>query len=199
MKVHGDFDLLTNQLLNFVLHTDTDFPANPKPGTFSFRNKKLYFCVEIASGLPVWIPLTQEIDAYIHVQDTPSTAWTIPHNLGTSNAFVQIVDVNGVHLIPDYVSTQNFNTASATFSSPQTGRAIVMLGSLSGAAKDVVAYSQSFTGATSVVVAHGLGYLPEVSVFVGNKLVQPQSIVHDSVSQATITFSAAQTGIVRCV
>ena len=199
MKHYGDIDLNQNLLKNAVIPTDTQFPTVPVVGQLVFMNKKLYICTQIESNLPAWVPLTQEIDSYVFTQTTAETAWTITHNLNAATVFVQVYDTNGLMLIPDYVDTSVFNQVTVMFSAAQAGKAVVMLGSLSGAPKDIIAYTASFTNSATWVVTHGLGYYPDISVYVGGEMVQPVSIVNDSTTQATITFSSPETGTVRCV
>lgn len=128
MKYHGDIDLNRNLLQNMVLPADSDFPLNPLPGMLCFKLKKLFFCAEIANGLPVWVPMTQVRETYVHAQIDPATVWTIPHNLGSTFAFVQVQMFDGTMLYPDTVDTTNPNTATITFAAPQDGRAIIMVG-----------------------------------------------------------------------
>ena len=199
MKHYGNIDLNFNLLQNAVLPADSDFPANPVAGTILFKNKKMYICTEIAADLPVWVPLTQELNTHVHTQSSAATAWTITHNLNTATAFVQIYDTNGQMLFPDYIDDSVFNQVTVMFSSAQAGKAVVMLGSTSGSPRSLVAFSDTFTNSNVWVVTHGLGYFPEISVYVAGNLVQPVSIVNDSTTQTTITFSSSQTGEVRCV
>ena len=199
MKHYGHIDLNSNQLQNAVLPSDSNFPAVPVPGMLVFKNKKLYICTHIGDNLPVWVPMTQEINTHIHTQSVAATAWTIPHGLNTSTAFVQVYDENGVTMFPDYVDDSVFNQVTVMFSAPQAGKAVIMLGQTSGSPRTMIAYTASFTNSTTWVVNHGLGYYPEINVYVGSDMVQPQSIVNDSLNQTTITFSTPQTGEVRCI
>lgn len=199
MKHYGNIDLNRNLLQNAVLPSDTNFPASPLPGMIVFKNKKVYICAEIATGLPVWVPMTQEIDSYLHTQSSAQTAWTIVHNLNTASAMVQVFDESSRVIFPDYIDTSIFNQVTIMFSSAQAGKAIVMLGSVTGTPKAVIAYSQSFTNEAVWVVAHGLGYNPEIAVYIGGELIQPTSIVHNSVLQTTISFDNPQSGVVRCI
>lgn len=199
MKHYGNIDLNRNLLQNAVLPTDTNFPTNPLPGMIIFKNKKMYFCAEIAGGLPVWVPMTQEIDSVIHDQTVANTAWTITHNLNSSNVFVQIYDQDNRWILPDYIDVSVFNQVTVMFSAAQAGKAVIMLGSMNGAAKDMIAFSQAFTNSDTWVIAHGLGYNPEIAVYIGGQQVQPTSITHDSTLQTTIVFSSPQTGTVRCI
>jgi hypothetical protein len=132
MDIYGNVNMQENELSSFVLKAETDFPAQPKAGRMVFKNKKLFFCIEVANGLPVWIPLSGEINMYVHSQSTPADTWTINHGLGIATVMVQVLDTQNYAIIPDYISCEEVNTAYASFSTPQTGKAIVMAGSLSG-------------------------------------------------------------------
>lgn len=199
MKHYGNIDLNRNQLQNVVLPNDTNFPTDPIPGMIVFKNKKIYACVEVAAGLPVWVPMTQEIGSYIHTQTSASTAWTITHDLNATSVMVQIYDNAGISLIPDYIDVSVFNQVTVMFSTAQVGKAVITLGNLVGSPKSIIAYSQSFSNLSTWVVPHGLGYFPDIGVYVGGQLVQPLSIVNNSTMQATITFTTPQSGTVRCI
>ena len=199
MKHYGNIDLNRNQLQNAVLPMDNNFPAQPLPGMLVFKNKKVFICTHMADGLPVWVPMTQEIDTHIHTQTEASTAWVITHGLNTATSFVQIYDENGLTIFPDYIDDSIFNQVTVMFSAAQMGKAVIMLGSTSGAPRSLVSFTQSFTAANTWVVNHGLGYYPEINVYVGGNMVQPVSVVNDSTTQTTITFSGPVAGEVRCV
>jgi hypothetical protein len=81
MKYHGNVDLQQNYLKNAVIPLDTYFPVSPKVGQIVFKDRILYICVEITNGTPIWVPLTNEITAYTHIQSTSSAVWTINHPL----------------------------------------------------------------------------------------------------------------------
>lgn len=198
MDIYGEVDLKNAELTNFVLKPESDFPITPKAGRFLFKNKRLMFCVEVENGLPVWIPLSSEVNMYVHSQATASDYWIINHGLGIATVLVQVFDVNNNVIIPDYISCSEDNITYVTFSTPQIGRAAVMAGSLFGTPKPAVAYTQEFNSSMTWTINHGLGYNPEISVFVGGKLVQPLSITHISTTQAEVTFSTAQSGYIRC-
>ena len=199
MRILGNWDMMYNQIQNVVIQPLNNFPQIPKPGQIIFKNKTIYFCAEIGDGLPIWIPISGEIDVVLHTQSTPSTLWTINHNLNSSTVFVQVYDTAGRMIIPQDIDTSVLNTVTILFETEQDGRAVVMLGALSGKPKDTIAYTQSFDSSSVWVVTHGLGYFPVVRVYVGNYEVQPASIVNDSTTQLTVTFSAPKSGIVRCV
>jgi hypothetical protein len=198
MKSFGNIDLQNNFLLNPVLKEVENYPASPKVGQFIFKNKRVMICVEIASGLPIWAPLTVVLNTHIHEQTTAATTWTIPHGLNASAVMAQIVDVDGKHVIPDEIQC-TYNQVVVTFYSAMTGRAVLMLGNDDGLARVNPSFEASFENLSVWVVNHILGYNPLVRVFVGMQEVQPASIVHNSLNQLTVTFSTPQSGQVRCI
>jgi|GEM_PF-6395105 len=62
---------------------------------------------------------------------------------------------------------------------------------------DTPEFTQSFTNVTSVVVPHNLGYKPDVWIedSAGKKI--GATVTHNSTSQFTVTFAAAETGVVH--
>lgn len=200
MKVHGNVDLLQNQLRQAVLQSESDFPASPVVGRILFKNKIVYVCVDLGAGTPIWVPLTREIETYIHTQDSVSTTWNIAHNLASGTVNVQVYDSNNEMTLPDIQEIIDNNNVQISFGSAISGRAIVISGSMEGNQRSNYSYTHyQTTLSTTWVVNHNLGYNPVVRVFVGVNEVQPLSIVHNNVNQLTITFSTAQTGQARAI
>lgn len=199
MKFAGNVDLQNNILKNLVLHQYSEYPANPKVGSFALIEKRLMVCVEFENGAPVWLPLSQELDTYTHTQDTDDTTWSVPHNLGSSTVMVQAFDVNNKVILPDEIDLSVKDTAVLSFSVPIQGRAIIMLGNFIGLAKPETRFTQSFTSNATWVVNHGLGYEPVIRVIKDGLEIQPQSIVHTSTTTAEITFTNPQSGKVICI
>lgn len=198
MKTHGNLDLLGNFLENITLSPEANFPTNPKVGSFIFKDQRVMICIEINNGVPVWIPLTQQMDTHIHEQGVESTTWTIDHSLNTSVVITQIIQDDGSHFIPDDISS-TFNQTVVTFAIPVKGKAILMIGDEYGSPRPNYAYEQTFTNSTSITVSHGLGYSPLLRVFVNGFEVQPASITNNDTNTATVTFSSAKSGIVRAI
>lgn len=199
MKALGSIDLQQNFLKQAALNSVVNFPVNAVAGELIFKEKRVMICVELDGGVPVWAPLTNEINTHVHDQSLAGVTWTINHELETASAIVQVLDSTNKHIIPDEV-VQTFNQTVISFNEAQAGRAVLMLGSAEGHPRANIAYEQSFDSAsTSWVVTHGLGYNPILRVFIGNNEVQPLSITHDSVNQATVTFSNPQTGKVKAI
>lgn len=200
MKIYGTTDFNNSLLQKLVLDIETNFPTSPTLGRVVFKDKRLYICVQLQSGIPFWCPLTNEIDTYLHAQTEQATVWNVVHNLGTTTPLVQVYTATGTMVIPDSVTMVNNNALNISFEQGMTGQAIIMYGSIVGNNKPVYSFTYYQTSPSDTwVVNHGLGYEPIVRVFIGNEEVQPASIVHNTVNQATITFSSATTGIARFI
>lgn len=199
MELHGNLNMLENDLIGAVFGIETNFPANPRPGRFCFKDKVFYLCTEIAGGLPVWVPLTQQVTMVKFTQTQAALEWTINHTLNINSVLVQIYDIDGKWVIPDSINTSVLNRVTVTFNTPMVGVAILQRGVTEGANPPLLAFEQNFTNLDTWVVNHNLGYNPIIRVIIGNNEVQPLSIVHNSTMQATITFTSPQTGSVRCI
>lgn len=202
MDVIGNLDFkgLGGKLKRAVLDR-SGFSANPSEGEIAFDDQdRVCICVRIAGGLPFWIPLTQSLNTVRFDQETPALEWTINHGLGTNLVTIQVYDADGKWILPQDVDCSQKDTALIVFPVPISGSAVLMYGDeLLGGTKLPTAFTQEFTDSTTWIVSHGLGYYPAITCIVDNYIVQPLSVVNDSLMQTTITFSAPQTGTVRCV
>lgn len=200
MKVHGHLNMQQNQVQQLVVQSESDFPTSPVVGRFLFKNKIVYVCVDLGGGTPVWVPLTREIETYIHTQASGATTWNIAHNLAAGTVNVQVYDNLNNAIIPNNITIVDNNNISIDFGVSISGRAIIIAGSMEGNSRSNYSYTHYQTSLSDTwVVVHGLGYNPVVRVFVGVNEVQPASIVHNTINQLTITFSSPQTGQARCI
>jgi len=216
MKFYGNANLLQNQLQEAVVPLDTSFPATPRVGQFVFKDRILYVCVEIQGGtqvpnkppgviqggLPVWVPLTNEVTAYTHLQNTPASTWSITHDLNTTHVVVMCYDntPNRHKILPNDIVITGNDTVDVLWSNPQAGKAVVVTGHLEGNRKPNFAYEHYQTSpATTWTVNHMLGRYPIVRVFIGNQEVQPQSITFNDLDTVTITFTTAQVGTAKLI
>ena len=198
MEVHGNLNFLgMGKLLRPGL-VATDFPPNPTPGEFLLKDKKLFMCVDVVDGLPYWVNLVNELSSHRHDQGTTALEWVINHDLNTNFPTVQVYDQDGLQVIPDYINAGTLNQVTVGFSVPTAGVAVLVTGDAFGQPRANSAYTGNYTG-TTWVVTHGLGYNPSVTIIIDNYVVQPDSIVHNSVNQLTVTFSSSRSGSVRCV
>lgn len=199
MKFYGHANLQQNELQNAVLSTLAAFPVTPKVGQFAFVNSIVYVCVTDGS-LPIWVPLTREITAYSHSQNTLATTWEITHNLNTTSVNIQVFDGTNNVIIPDSIVALSSNLCAITFGTAVAGRAVVITGHFDGVSKPTYAYTHfQSSGSSTWTVSHNLGYNPIVRIFIGNQEVQPASITHDSTNQLTITFNDSQAGYARLI
>jgi len=200
MDYHGNINLLDNEMQRMVLSQESSFPQTPTPGRILFTNKRLYFCVEIVAGVPAWIPLTNEISTYVHEQGAASQVWNVSHNLGTTTPIVQVYDNEQKLIITDDIEVIDNNNVTVSLGAAAAGRAVVMFGSITGSEKqDFSATIFQTTPSDTWVLSHNLGYFPVVRVFVGNEELQPQSIVHDTMFQTTISFNTLLVGVARFI
>jgi hypothetical protein len=203
VKSYGNLNFQNNFAQEVRFDVEQEFPTdtNRMVGRIIFKDKRLYICVEIASGLPVWVPLTNEMDTYVHTQVSGSTTWNVTHNLKTNNPLVQVYEAGtNVMMIPDEVLILSRDELRISFGDAVSGRAIIMFGDITGGQKTSYAYEYFVTTPSNTwVITHGLGYEPIVRVFVDGQEVQPYSIVHDSMSQTTISFTSPQVGVARFI
>ena len=113
-----------------VVQSDSNFPVTPIVGRVVFKDQKLYMCVAINNNIPVWLPLTNKIDTYVHTEAVAATTWTVTHDLNTTIPLLQVYNAAGEMLIPDSVTPLNNNEMTVTFSTAIAGTAVVLFGDL---------------------------------------------------------------------
>jgi hypothetical protein len=200
MKSFGNINFQQNLAQQLAFEVESGFPAEPVVGRVIFTNKRLYICVEIADNTPVWIPLTNEVNTYTYVQETPSDTWTIEHDLVTTTPLVQVYEPGPSMVIPDEINIIDNSTIEVKFGTAIAGTAVVMYGDINGGQKSEYAYTHYQTDLDDEwVIDHNLGYNPIVRVFIGTEEVQPASINFPTLNQAVITFSMPRVGVARLV
>jgi len=130
MDFHGNINLKQNKMQRMVVQSEDNFPVTPIVGRVVFKDAKLYMCVAINNLIPVWLPLTNKIDTYVHTEAVAATTWTVTHNLNTTIPLLQIYNAAGEMLIPDSVTPTSNNIMEVTFSTAIAGTAIVLFGDL---------------------------------------------------------------------
>jgi len=199
MRIIGHLDFAgKGKLLRPVL-AESDFPPDPGIGEIIFKNRRIYICVEVQDGLPFWVCLTQELNTLRHTQSIPALEWTVEHNFNTNIVNAQAYDDAGLMIFPDETDCSQLNVTVFKFGQPQAGVALLMMGDTMGLPKQSIAHVQDFVNQSVWVVMHGLGYNPNITCIIDSYVVQPESIVYDNTMQATVTFSKAYTGSVRCI
>ena len=200
MKHYGHIDLNKNELQNAVIPLDTSFPTSPKVGQLVFKNQILYICVAYDGDLPVWVPLTNEINTYIHVQDTSSATWTVSHPLKSGSVQVQVFDTSNRMVIPNEITLTDKNTVTIEFGIAFTGKAILMIGNVEGGTRPDYGFEHIQTSlASEWTINHGLGHYPIVRVFIGTEEVQPSQIIHDTVNTCRVIFTSPYVGSAKLI
>lgn len=200
MKHYGNINLNQNELQNAIIPIDTYFPTNPKIGQLVFKEKVLYICVDIQSNLPIWVPLTTEINTYIHNQQVNATTWTVTHSLNSSIVSAQVYGNDGKMVIPNEIVIVDKDTISVQFGIPFAGRAVIMIGSVEGNSRPDYGFEHTQTSPSATwTVDHNLGHYPVVRIFIGSEEVQPSQIIHDTVNTTRIIFANPYVGIAKFI
>jgi len=130
MDFYGEINLKQNAMQQMVVQTETNFPETPVVGRVVFKDAKLYMCVAINNLIPVWLPLTNKIDTYVHSEAVASTTWTVNHGMNTTIPLIQVYDEEGEMLIPESATPLDNNNMTITFNVAVSGTAIVLFGEL---------------------------------------------------------------------
>lgn len=198
MKTFGHIDFQQNEIQQAVMKVEANFPSYPKVGQLTFKDKVLYICAEVQEGVPVWIPLTNEIGTYIHYQNFQSNTWTINHKLNTGAPMVQIYEADNRMVIPQNITIKSNTQVVVEFGFPVTGRAVILTGPEEGNEREQSAFEHFQTDLGDTwEIAHGLGYAPFTRIFIGDAEVLPASITHPDLFTVVVTFSEPQIGIAR--
>jgi hypothetical protein len=128
-------------------------------------------------------------------QTSSAVTWSISHNLNTYTPIIQVYDDSYNQIIPASISGSSVNTVQITFSTAETGYAVLTTGgnvNISGSNATLV---QS-TPATTWSFAHGLNEkYPVFTIFDNNDdVIVPLKIHADNANTASIYFTTARTG-----
>lgn len=198
MDIYGKLDLKGNLLHNTGFAVDEEFPVNPVIGRFVLKNKRIYACIDIHGGVPLYVSLTQELDLKTYKQEIPALEWTIVHELNTTDLIVQVFDLNNKVIVPNEIDCSNISIVRINFAIPFSGKAVLMTGESIGVAKNYIAYESSFINQSKWIINHNLGYNPIVQCIVDGALAFPE-IQFVSSLQAIATFINPTSGSVRCL
>lgn len=93
---------------------------------------------------------------HLHTQTTPSTVWTVTHNLGERYVNVEPIDSTNVSFVGRYdyptIEFLNDSVLTLTFTTPQTGYAAVSLGGM-GATGPALPYSTTSSTGMELVTS----------------------------------------------
>lgn len=71
--------------------------------------------------------VTGNTDNHIHVQETPSTTWTIDHGGETTNFLVAVYDENNKPVVYDDINVVDSNSFEVIFNMATVGKAVVAI------------------------------------------------------------------------
>lgn len=214
MQIYGDLDFLNvNEIQKAKMEAETSLISSPEVGRLAFVDSKVYICIEAST--PIWVPMTNVINSYVHTEETAAETWTVNHNLNTGTPIVMVYDTTPEYVIPAQILPVDNNNLTIEFSTGNgiAGKAVITTGGeadflgltsadsdLLGGQQQVYLHTQT-SGASQWVVNHSLGYYPIVRVFRAsdNQEILPASVVHTSKFTTEINFSSSQTGRARFI
>lgn len=101
-----------------------DFPANPRVGMFAMKDGCLYGYLRVG-GLETWYPFSSKTRSYVHSQGVAGYIWTVHHNLGTRNVWIQVKDNSG-NILNTGKQDLDDNTFEVYFTTPTLGTVMVV-------------------------------------------------------------------------
>jgi hypothetical protein len=199
MLVLGNVDMQNNYISNVVVSDEGQMPADAKAGRLAFNNKRLFVCIEIINGIPIWIPLTSELNTSTKIVTVASDTWVFVHNLNSATPILQIYDAAQKAIQPDSITIDSNNQATIRFGAPVAGTVVGIFGDVKGTEKMAQSYETTVTTPSmDMVVQHNLGYNPTVVVVdVTGQVMLPKSIINSSLFSTFIQFDTPFTGSVR--
>jgi hypothetical protein len=202
MKVLGRTNFMGNAVKNLAFSADDDGVEFAGEGRIVRVQGRLLMGVTIVDGQTTslgWVQLLQEKNTYTHEQQTPSTVWTVQHNMNSTRLIVQPWPDGEVATAQEII-TLDADTVQITFNVAVSGVATIMVGNIDGLAKPDIRYEQPFTSQTTVTVNHNLGYDPAIRVLnaYGMEILNYE-LSSPSVNQSVLTFTTSSTGTVYCL
>ncbi len=137
------------------------------------------------------VSLPSSNTGHLHIQSTPSTTWTMVHNLGEQYVSFTFYDENDEVIIPNTVNATSTSTLTATFSVAAIGKCIITIGS----APNYYLHTQGSTN-TTWTISHSLAnkYCNVRCYDASNNYVIPQTIVATDANTITVTFASPIAG-----
>lgn len=137
MKSYGSEIAEGGSIKNLTAPSGTSFPTEANLAEFFYRTDedKLYVCTSLAPE--TWTESTNSAaggDGYIHTEAVAATTWTISHNLNETVPSVTVwIDAGSPstlqQALPESIVATDANTVTLTFSTVQSGKAIIISGS----------------------------------------------------------------------
>lgn len=103
---------------------ESGFPENPQVGTIIVKDFCLYAYIRIG-GMETWYPFANKTNSYVHVQGEAALTWTVVHNLGTADVWIQVNDESG-NIVQVGKTTIDENSFTLNFTQATKGTVVVV-------------------------------------------------------------------------
>lgn len=103
---------------------ESGFPENPQVGTIIVKDFCLYAYIRIG-GMETWYPFANKTNSYVHVQGEAALTWTVVHNLGTADVWIQVKDESG-NIVQVGKTTIDENSFTLNFTQATKGTVVVV-------------------------------------------------------------------------
>lgn len=103
---------------------ESGFPENPQVGTIIVKDYCLYAYIRIG-GMETWYPFANKTNSYVHVQGEAALTWTVVHNLGTADVWIQVNDESG-NIVQVGKTTIDENSFTLNFTQATKGTVVVV-------------------------------------------------------------------------
>lgn len=103
---------------------ESGFPENPQVGTIIVKDYCLYAYIRIG-GMETWYPFANKTNSYVHVQGEAALTWTVVHNLGTADVWIQVKDESG-NIVQVGKTTIDENSFTLNFTQATKGTVVVV-------------------------------------------------------------------------
>ena len=103
---------------------ESGFPENPQVGTIIVKDYCLYAYIRIG-GMETWYPFANKTNSYVHVQGEAALTWTVVHDLGTADVWIQVKDESG-NIVQVGKKTIDENSFTLNFTQATKGTVVVV-------------------------------------------------------------------------
>jgi len=160
---------------------ESGFPENPQVGTIIVKDYCLYAYIRIG-GMETWYPFANKTNSYVHVQGEAALTWTVVHNLGTADVWIQVKDEFG-NIVQVGKTTIDKNSFTLNFTQATKGTVVVV-------APDTI--DVPGVKATSINVANGSVVIDNSGVRVNGSYVLTSANIETQINNAVAVETSAR-------
>lgn len=160
---------------------ESGFPENPQVGTIIVKDYCLYAYIRIG-GMETWYPFANKTNSYVHVQGEAALTWTVVHNLGTADVWIQVKDEFG-NIVQVGKTTIDENSFTLNFTQATKGTVVVV-------APDTI--DVPGVKATSINVANDSVIIDNLGVRVNGSYVLTSANIETQINNAVAVETSAR-------